>query len=251
MERLLAELIFHDEQARERASYFRLHADELRFDDAAYLDHETWIRPAFAQLGPLQGKRVLDYGCGHGMASVVMARAGAIVNAFDLSPRYVKEAELRARANRVNAIFRTADAEHLPYADESFDAIWGNAILHHLLLDQAAKELKRVLKPGGVAVFCEPWGGNPFLNFARRFLPYPGKDRTIDEMPLNRHTLKMLAPHFPQMRTEGFQLFGMIRRITKFRPITAVAQLADRITLGVCPPLKNWCRYLVIALPRG
>ena len=71
--------------------------------------------------------------------------AGATVNAFDLSPKYVKEAELRARANRVNAIFRTADAEQLPYANESFDAIWGNAILHHVDLDQAAKELKRVL----------------------------------------------------------------------------------------------------------
>ena len=250
MERLLAALIFHDEQARERASYFRSHAEELRFDDAAYLDHETWIRPAFAQLGPLQGKRVLDYGCGHGMASVVMARAGASVKAFDLSPRYVKEAELRARANRVDVIFRTADAEHLPYADESFDAVWGNAILHHLDLDQAAKELKRVLKPGGVAVFCEPWAGNPFLNFARRWLPYPGKNCTADEVPLSRHALKMLATHFPKMRTEGFQLFGMIRRVTKFRPITALADFADRIALGICPPLKNWCRYLVIVLPR-
>jgi len=250
MKRLLAELIFHDEQARERASYFRRNADELRFDDAAYLDHETWIRPAFAQLGDLRGKRVLDYGCGHGMASVVMARAGATVNAFDLSPQYVKEAELRARANRVNAIFRTADAEHLPYADESFDAVWGNAILHHLDLDQAAKELKRVLKPGGVAVFCEPWGGNPLLNFARNRLPYPGKHRTIDELPLNRHSLRCIAPYFPQMRTQGHQFFGMIRRVTKFRPITAVAQLADRIALGVCPPLKNWCRYLVIVLPK-
>ena len=106
MERLLAELLFHDEQARERASYFRAHADELRFDDAEYLDHETWIRPAFAQLGPLQGKRVLDYGCGHGMASVVMALAGVEVSAFDLSPEYVEEAERRADANGVTIEFQ-------------------------------------------------------------------------------------------------------------------------------------------------
>jgi len=48
-------------------------------------------------------------------------------------------------------------------------------ILHHLDLTVAARELRRVLRPGGVAVFCEPWGGNPLLNFARRRLPYAGK----------------------------------------------------------------------------
>jgi len=250
MERLLAERIFHDVQARERAAHFRTHAEELRFDDAEYLDHETWIRPAFAQLGDLRGKRVLDYGCGHGMASVVMARAGACVNAFDLSSEYVEEAERRADANGVSIEFQSADAEHLPYANESFDVIWGNAILHHLDIDQAAKELKRVLKPGGVAVFCEPWGGNPLLNFARQFLPYPGKHRTVDELPLNRHALKMFTPHFPLMRTQGHQFFGMVRRIANFRPIAATAHLADRIALGICPPLKNWCRYLVIVLPK-
>jgi 2-polyprenyl-3-methyl-5-hydroxy-6-metoxy-1,4-benzoquinol methylase len=250
MERLLAERIFHDEQARERAEHFRTNAEELRFDDNAYLDHETWIRPAFAHLGDLRGKRVLDYGCGHGMASVVMARAGAKVSAFDLSPEYVEEAECRADANGVTIEFRSADAEHLPYGAESFDAVWGNAILHHLDLDQAAIELKRVLKPGGVAVFCEPWGGNPLLNFARNHLPYHGKNRTVDEVPLNRPALTILAKHFPKMRTEGFQLFGMIRRVTKFRPITTTAHLADWVALGVCPPLKNWCRYLVIVLPK-
>ena len=251
LERIQTEREFHDRQAEERGASYRSGRADLRFEDADYLDHETWMRPAFAQLGDVRGKAVLDYGCGHGMAAVVLARAGARVSAFDLSPGYVAEAEQRAAVNGVSVDFRTADAEHLPYADRSFDAVWGNAILHHLDLHRAGAELHRILKPGGVAVFCEPWGGNPLLNFARRFLPYPGKNRTVDEMPLNRHALKILAPHFPQMRTEGFQLFGMIRRVTKFRPITAVAQLADRVALGVCPPLKNWCRYLVIALPKG
>jgi SAM-dependent methyltransferase len=250
MERLLAERIFHDGQARERAEHFRTHPDQLRFADADYLDHETWIRPAFSQLGDLSGKHVLDYGCGHGMASVVLARAGAAVSAFDLSPEYVEEAERRADANGVTIDCQSADAEHLPYDDESFDAVWGNAILHHLDLDQACRELQRVLKPGGVAVFCEPWGGNPFLNFARNRLPYPGKNRTIDEVPLNRHALRVLANHFPKMRTEGFQLLGMIRRVTKLRPLTATADVIDRVALGICPPLRNWCRYLVIVLPK-
>jgi len=62
---------------------------------------------------------VLDYGCGHGMAAVVLARRGARVTAFDLSARYVAEAAARARANGVNVGFLQADGEakrHWAYA---------------------------------------------------------------------------------------------------------------------------------------
>src|SRR5262249_17872146 len=153
-------------------------AGSLRFTDDEYLDHETWVRPAFARLGPLAGTRVLDLGCGHGMAAVVLARAGARVTATDLSGGYLAEARRRAPGNWVEVDFVRADAQQRPFAGGSFEAVWGNAILHHLALKRAAGELRRVLVPGGVGVFCEPWGENVLLGLARRFLPYPGKERT-------------------------------------------------------------------------
>src|SRR5437879_1215852 len=94
-DRLSAEQAFHDRQAEGRACRLR-RPDDLRFDDDAYLDHETWVRPAFERLGPVAGLRVLDYGCGHAMAAVVLARRGAEVTAFDLSQGYLAEARLRA-----------------------------------------------------------------------------------------------------------------------------------------------------------
>jgi len=246
-DRLATEREFHDQQAAERAAFFERDPNRWRFDDPSYLDHETWIRPAFAKLGPLAGKRVLDYGCGHGMAAVVLARAGAIVTAFDLAPGYVAETLERAEANGVVVSALPADGEHLPFDDHSFEAVWGNAILHHLDLNRAGAELKRVLTPGGVAVFCEPWGGNPLLSFARRFLPYPGKDRTPDEQPLRAKDLAPLRAHFPHLHVEGFQLFGMIRRIVK---VSWFDSLDARLPRGV-PGLGNWCRYVVLTLPRG
>ena len=251
LERIQSEQIFHDRQAEERGESFRAGRADLRFDDADYLDHETWIRPAFAQLGNLRGKAILDYGCGHGMAAVVLARAGARVSAFDLSPGYVAEAERRAAVNGVSVDFRVADAEHLPYGDASLDAVWGNAILHHLDLARAGAELHRVLKPGGVAVFCEPWGGNPLLEFARRRLPYPGKERTPDERPLNRRDLAPLRDHFPKLRWRGHQMFGMIRRVVKSPLVLAPADFADRLAFAVCPPLENLGRYVVLTLRKG
>ena len=250
LERIQSEQIFHDRQAEERGESFRTGRADLRFDDADYLNHETWIRPAFAQLGDVRGKAILDYGCGHGMAAVVLARAGARARAFDLSPGYVAEAKLRAAVNGVSVDIRVADAEHLPYADASFDAVWGNAILHHLDLHRAGAELRRVLKPRGVAVFCEPWGGNAFLDFARRRLPYPGKRRTPDERPLDRRDLAPLRALFPDLQWHGHQLFGMLRRVVKSHRLLGLADAADRIAFAVCPPLENLGRYVVLVLPK-
>jgi SAM-dependent methyltransferase len=250
-ERLLTEQHFHDRQAEERAAYFANHRDKLFFEDAAYLDHETWIRPAFSLLGELSGKDVLDYGCGHGMASVVLARRGAIVSGFDLSPGYVSEATQRAEANGVHIDFRQADAEELPYADESFDAVWGSAILHHLDLERAGRELFRVLRPGGVAVFCEPWGENPVLNFARRWMPYPGKGRTPDERPLRADDLRPLQALFPRVEVYGHQFLGMLRRAVRRVPRPGgMLDRCDSVLLRRFSFLKKWCRYVVIEVRR-
>lgn len=245
-ERRNAERVFHDRQAAERAAT----RPDLRFEDEAWLDHETWIRPAIARFGELKGQRALDYGCGHGMAAVVLARAGAKVTAFDLSPGYVSEARERARANRVHVKCVVADGEDLPFDNDSFDAVWGNAILHHLDLVTAGRELSRVLRPGGVAVFCEPWGGNPALAFARRFLPYAGKDRTVDERPLKKADLAPLQEMFA-VQAEGFQLLGMVRRAWRAGRASGRSSMLDRLdgfALRAIPPLWNWCRYVVIEL---
>lgn len=250
-DRLATEQHHHDRQAADRAVTFRRDPAGLVFADDDYLGHETWVRPAFERLGDLRGKRVLDYGCGHGMAAVVLARQGADVTAFDLSPGYVREAGERAAANGVPVRFVVADGERLPFADHSFDAVWGSAILHHLDLAKAGAELRRVLTPGGVAVFCEPWGGNPLLEFARRRLPYPGKHRTPDERPLTARDLCPLRELFPGMRVDGFQLLGMVRRVWRNRSLAAVLDDADRRLLRLAPTLGNWCRYVVLTLPRG
>jgi len=250
-DRRLSEQRFHDRQAAAREASFRAGRADLRFADADYLDHETWVRPAFARLGDVRGKRVLDCGCGHGMAAVVLARRGADVTAIDLSPGYVREAEERAAANGVRVACRTADAEDLPFPDGAFDAVWGNAILHHLDLGRAGRELRRVLRPGGSAVFCEPWGGNPVLSFARRRVPYPGKARTPDEMPLRAADLGPLREHFPELEVRGFQLLGMVRRVVRRGVIARAADALDRPLLRCVPALENWCRYVVLTARAG
>jgi SAM-dependent methyltransferase len=245
MERRDQEREFHDRQAAQRAASLGDDQAAWWVDDEAYLDHENWVRPGMARLGAVAGRRILDYGCGHGLAAVVLARRGAHVVAIDISAGYIAETRRRAHANRVEIHCLQADGEALPFAEESFDQVWGHAILHHLHLSRAAAEVARVLRPGGIAVFCEPWGGNPLLEAARRYLPYPGKDRTPDERPLTRGRLTSLYRSFTHVDIQGFQLLTWIRRVGWWGGLTWLYRL-EQTLLHYWPTCWNWCRYVVI-----
>jgi SAM-dependent methyltransferase len=248
-DRLVEEMAFHDRQARERAACLPS-PSSLRFRDDEYLGHETWIGPALARLGDVAGLRVLDFGCGHGMAAVVLARRGARVTGLDLSSGYLREARRRARANDVEIEVVQGDGERLPFVRASFDRVWGNAVLHHLDVGRAALELRRVLAPGGLAVICEPWGENAWLDWARRCLPYPHKQRTPEERPLRRRHLPLLRAAFPGLEVEGHQLLGMARRVLGPGRLSAALDRCDATLLRTLPGLARFCRYVVLTLPR-
>src|SRR5262249_42483328 len=143
-----------------------------------------------------------------------------------------------------------ADGAALPFADASFDRVWGNAVLHHLDTEVAGRELFRVLRPGGVAVFCEPWGENPLLSWARRRLPYRGKQRTRDEEPLRRRQVRVLEHIFPEVELSGYQLLSMVRRVVRPGRLTAALERCDAVLLRRLPGLQRFCRYVVLTLRR-
>jgi len=250
MDRLTLEATFHNHQAQQRAVTFLDRPEQFHFEDDAYLDHETWIRPAMEQLGYLQDLRVLDFGCGHGMAAVVLARRGAKVTAIDLSWGYLSEARKRARANSVDVQFVQANGERLPFANASFERIWGNAILHHLNLQTTATELFRALAPGGVAVFAEPWGENPILSWARNRMAYPGKQRTPDEQPISRRDIRLLRTVFPHVQVKGYQLLSMARRVLRPGRWQKRLDWWDHMRLSRIPRLQQYCRDVVLTLRR-
>ncbi len=246
--RLQREREFHEKRSALRGEAL---ADEaLRFEDSVYMDHESWVRDTFELLGDLEGKRVLDYGTGDGLSATVLARLKGEIFAFDIAFGNAVVSARRARANRVGGQVHLQEmaAESLGYRNESFDAIYGNAILHHVDLDLAGKEIARVLRPGGIAVFSEPWGGNPILEFVRKRIRYRGKDRTEDEEPIRHKDIEILRKNFPWIELRGYQLFSMIRRQVGWRVIIALLEMIDRILLRVFPGLQRYGRYTVIVM---
>ena len=115
---------------------------------------ETFLLPLGPRLvtacgiGP--GTSVLDVAAGTGNASIPAAQAGATVTASDLTPELLEAGRRRADAAGVTLDWVEADAEHLPFEDESFDVVMSSIgamfAPHHELV---AGELVRVCKPGG------------------------------------------------------------------------------------------------------
>ncbi len=106
---------------------------------------------------PERYARSLEIGAGTGYFSLNMLRAGLIEEATcsDISAGMLET--LKANAKRLGLEVRTetADAEHLPFADESFDLVLGHAVLHHIPdLPRAFAEFRRVLAPGGTILFA-------------------------------------------------------------------------------------------------
>jgi ubiquinone/menaquinone biosynthesis C-methylase UbiE len=103
-------------------------------------------------------EHALEIGCGTGYFSLNLAGAGVLrdVTCTDISPGMVAALNANAKQlGRDNVRAICADAEALPFGDESFDIVFGHAVLHHLPdLDRAFREFHRVLKPGGRIVFA-------------------------------------------------------------------------------------------------
>ena len=101
--------------------------------------------------------RALEIGAGTGYFSLNLMRAGVVAEAVatDISPGMLQA--LQGSAAKLGLEVETArcEAASLPFEDESFDLVFGHAVLHHLPdLESAFREFRRVLRPGGTIAFC-------------------------------------------------------------------------------------------------
>lgn len=162
---------------------------------------------AYYLLGDATGKVVLDYGCGAGENAVLVAGRGAKVIGVDISPDLLDLAAKRMEMHGYSSYeFKVASAHDLPLEDESIDIVFGMAILHHLELPVASKEVFRVLKPGGRAIFSEPVRNSKFIKFVRGLIPYQSPDVSPFERPLTDVELDAFSTGFSPTRSRIFSL---------------------------------------------
>ncbi|HWW66925.1 MAG TPA: class I SAM-dependent methyltransferase [Solirubrobacterales bacterium] len=111
-------------------------------------------------LGGLNGRTFgdgLEIGSGTGYFSLNLLQLGAIerLTATDISPGMLKRLSNTAAALGLEVDTVATEAERLPFEDESFDLVFGHAVLHHIPdLERAFSEFRRVLRPGGAIAFA-------------------------------------------------------------------------------------------------
>ena len=101
-----------------------------------------------------RGRSVLEVGCGAGVDLARFARGGAEATGVDLSPSAIELARANFSQQGLQGRFEVADGEHLPFPDNSFDLVYAHGVVQYTADPQRlVDECRRVLKPGGEAVF--------------------------------------------------------------------------------------------------
>jgi ubiquinone/menaquinone biosynthesis C-methylase UbiE len=104
----------------------------------------------FARFSAASGKQLLEVGCGAGTDLLRFARSGARCAAIDLTEAGIALAGKRLAAEGFTAELQVADAEHLPFNNDSFDVVYSWGVIHHSPdTGRCAHEILRVLRPGG------------------------------------------------------------------------------------------------------
>ena len=124
----------------------------------------------------------------------------------------------------------------MPFPNRHFNLVCGTAILHHLELESAMKELVRVLEDDGCAAFLEPMGHNPALNLFRMLTP---KLRTKDEHPLTIGDVELIRSYFANSEVHYFALFSMI----------SVPFIKTRFFQIILEPLERFDQWMFRLIP--
>jgi ubiquinone/menaquinone biosynthesis C-methylase UbiE len=147
----------------------------------------------------LQGKHLLEIGCGMGYDSLEFLRRGVKVTATDLTPNAVTLTRRHFEVEGVKAeAIHTANALDLPFENDEFDAVWANGVLHATgNTPQAIRETWRVLKHGGRAIISHFYRRPSWMYLLHRWgrenIEYKEEDPPVNEFYSETEILDMFT----------------------------------------------------------
>lgn len=195
-----------------------------------------------------QGRDILEYGCGAISQGVTLSSVSRSLTGIDISTVAIDKANAAAAKNGLsNVHYLAMNAEKMTFPDDSFDLVFGRGIIHHLDLESSFESIRRVLRPGGTALFWEPLGHNPVLNRYRQWTP---EARTPDEHPLLKSDFALAQRYFDLV---GLDFYGLTTLLSVPLRDTATGEAVLSITSAIDralfrSPLRWLAWYALIEL---
>lgn len=140
--------------------------------------------PSFIGAERWRGKRVLEIGVGMGADHQLFAENGALLWGLDITTRAIEHTRRRFELLGLESRLQVGDAQYLPFADKSFDCVYSYGVIHHVPdTPKAAREVLRVLKPGGTfkVMVYHRWSLVGLMLLARYGLQTRSLSRTYSE----------------------------------------------------------------------
>ena len=257
-ERKKQEVDFHNRREKDRTELdeqtFQKKYSNKKFYSVVRKSKEFingWIR------GNCQGKVVLDYCCGLGGTSIELAKWAAFVCGIDISDVSIQTAAKTASELGYGGKteFIVMDAENLEFDDSFFDVIICTGVLHHINLEKAYPELRRVLKPDGKILCNEALGYNPLINLYRKMTPHL-RTAWETEHILTLREVRLAEAYFDKLSVHFFHLFSILavplRKTPVFNPVLTLLENIDSLILRLpVVQLLAWQMVFILAEPKA
>lgn len=198
----------------------------------------------FAKFETTTGQHVLEIGVGAGTDHVQFARAGADLQGIDLTERGVEIVRRRLALEELSSDLRVADAEALPFSDDSFDVVYSWGVLHHTPdTRRAMAEAVRVTRPGG-RVCIMVYSRHAWVSYGLWLRRGPLSGRPL------RSIADVLYHHMESVGTKGFtgrELRTMLMGIEDLK-IEKVSTPYDRAYAhSLAIPTGRWLGFFQVA----
>ena len=197
-----------------------------------------------------KGEKVLDYCCGNGADSIIIAQNGASeVTGIDISDVSIKNCRDSAKKNHLDNVvsFMVRDAENTGFEDSSFDIITEYGCLHHLDLEKAFAELNRILKPDGKIICNESLGHNPVFHLYRKMTSNLRTKWEVEHIIRKPH-FKVAEKYFDGIEFHFYHLFTLLgvpfRNTVLFSFLLNGLEKIDNILLKL--PFIKWQAWQVV-----
>ena len=212
-------------------------------------------------VGNVNGKNVLDIGCGNGLLSVYLAKIGGKVTAIDNSQVAVKNTIDLMKINQVDSLLEVykLNAMELNDLNKSFDLVVGRFILHHIEpFDTFSEILNNVMTSGGRGIFLENNSRNPILMFFRTFVigrfgipkygdnqEYPFEPREIEIIKQRFNSIFLHYPEFTFFSLMGTYLCRNNRKLGN------IFKKMDKCIFNYLPVFHKYTYHQIIEVQKS